>query len=230
MSRNKVAVFAIAVAISCLLAQPSMSLAADGACVSLAEAKREQLVAYLKGERPTLDPACVLYALDRLADDHTAADASVLVTLLDFPKPEAGGALGQDGLPPLGSKTPRQVGGSTDVMPWVGRQYPAAKVLFRIGASADADLIRVIGNVESSDLLRSNAVEVLRLIHREDLSLSANTLAAAARASFETDRPRSERLLHAARRLAQDCIDMTQLYVGNPAADAMRSRCEGALK
>jgi hypothetical protein len=61
--------------------------AATPPCTDLLRAKAEQKLAYLRGDRATLDPGCVVYSIRQLGAEHFAAAADVLATYLDFQTP-----------------------------------------------------------------------------------------------------------------------------------------------
>jgi hypothetical protein len=85
----------------------------------------------------------------------------------------------------------------------MGSLYPAITALFEIGKPAIPDLVGAIADPDTSDVARSNAIEALFLIHREDVS---EAVALLNRASKEApDWQSSQRLMDAARRMADMC-------------------------
>jgi len=88
-------------------------------------------------------------------------------------------------------------------IPWLGTWYPAARGLFRIGKDSVPALVAAIGDADTSELIRKNAVESVFLIYGEDLPEGAAVLNRAGRAATSPDV--HQRLLDAARELAGKC-------------------------
>lgn len=213
LGKTHLVLFAL-MAVSYWAACPEQVLAAETPCVTLRDAPPSRLAAYLKSERASFENVCVLYAIGQLGKEPDLAAAAALAEVLDFEDPDY--AKSNPWLP--GRRLPEPLG-----------EYPAVRILLKIGPAASPEIIRVIGNLESSDLLRKNAMVVLRFIHRGEDAAAPEALASAARALGETDRPRSERLLRAAREAAFYCIDATLGNAGVPTADAKRKRCGDIL-
>ncbi len=169
-------------------------------CTDLLRAKAEQKLAYLRSDRATLDPGCVVYSMQQLGAEHFAAAADVLATYLDFQTP---------GTEKVDSP------GTVYRIPVLGDRYPAATALFEIGMPASPSVVRVIASSASSDLLRKNAMDVLFAVHRENLANGARALNDASRSA--SDNETAARLLLAAREFAGKC------------PGERRSACEAAL-
>jgi hypothetical protein len=212
-AKMHVAVLALTVVLSCI-AFPCPASAAEPPCAALKDASRSELAAYLKGERASLDTACILYAIRELGKEPDATAAAALAGVLDFAEP-----------------------GYKESHPWIeGRampdifgEYPAFHILEKIGPAAAPELIRVIGDFEISDRLRENALLVLTLVLGGRSAAAPVALVTAARAVEATDPPRAARLLRAGRERARRCIQSLLLNVGIPSADEERKRCEDVL-
>ena len=99
-------------------------------------------------------------------------------------------------------------------LPWM-EEYPAAHALLFIGLPASDSLVRVIAAASSSDLLRSNAEEVLLMVHRADPAGAVMALRQKSRSGL--DAATSARLFESAIRLSRKC------------PGDYRSSCEAAL-
>jgi hypothetical protein len=157
-------------------------------CAELEGAKAEVHLEYLQRDRSALKPDCIFYAMDQIGLKHYAPAVKTLIKYLDYRVPEDPS---KAGLPVIMR------------IPTLGSLYPAIPALFEIGKPATLDLVGSIADPDTPDVARSNGIEALFLIHREDVSEAVALLNRAGRES--ADRLASQRLMDAARRMADKC-------------------------
>ena len=157
-------------------------------CAELEGAKPEVHLEYLQRDRSALKPDCIFYAMDQIGLKHYAPAVKTLIKYLDYRMPEDPA---KAGLPVIMR------------IPTLGSLYPAITALFEIGKPAALDLVGSIADPDTPDVARSNGIEALFLIHREDVSEAVALLNRASKES--TDWQASQRLLDAARRMADMC-------------------------
>ena len=157
-------------------------------CAELEGAKPEVHLEYLQRDRSALKPDCIFYAIDQIGLKHYAPAIKTLIRYLDYPVPED----------PAKARWPVIMR-----IPTLGSLYPAITALFEIGKPAIPDLVDSIADPDMTDVARSNAIEALFLIHREDVSEAVALLNRAGKES--ADRLASQRLMDAARRMADKC-------------------------
>jgi hypothetical protein len=157
-------------------------------CAELDGAKAEVHLEYLQRDRSALKPDCIFYAMDQIGLKHYAPAVKTLIKYLDYRVPEDPS---KAGLPVIMR------------IPTLGSLYPAIPALFEIGKPAALDLVGSIADPDTPDVARSNGIEALFLIHREDVSEAVALLNRAGRES--ADRLASQRLMDAARRMADKC-------------------------
>jgi hypothetical protein len=156
-------------------------------CAELEGAKPEVHLEYLQRDRSALKPDCIFYAMDQIGLKHYAPAIKTLIRYLDYPVPE----------------DPAKARWPVMRIPTLGSLYPAITALFEIGKPAALDLAGSIADPDTPDVARSNAIEALFLIHREGVSEAVALLNRASKES--TDWQASQRLLDAARRMADMC-------------------------
>lgn len=172
--------------------------AADGPCQRLEGSTPGQQVRYLQGDRSGLQSECIVLAIGLLRQEAYIPAADVLTTYLDFR---------------VVKQKPRNL--DFDRLPWM-EEYPAAHALFAIGPPATDSLVRAIANAaDSSDILRTNAEEVLLAIHSGNPSRAVGALRRSGKSTI--DAVAAARLFESAMRLSRKC------------ADQFRSSCEAAL-
>ena len=153
-------------------------------CAELEGAKPEVHLEYLQRDHSALRPDCIFYAIDQIGLKHYAP----AVKYLDYRVHED----------PTKAHLPVIMR-----IPTPGSLYPAITALFEIGKPAVPDLVGAIAGPDTTDVARSNSIEALFLIHREDVSEAVALLNRASRES--ADRQASQRLMDAARRMADMC-------------------------
>ncbi len=153
-------------------------------CPELKHSKPAELARYLEGDRGSLPQNCVLYAIERIGFAKYATAIPLLITYLDYPRPP-------DGI------------WHTHVQD-VNYLYPAANALSWIGDRSVAPLLSVMAKADTSDLVRSNAGDVVFYMYsKTDFSKG---VAAMMKASHEeTDLAARIRLENAARYWASKC-------------------------
>jgi hypothetical protein len=176
---------------------PGAACAANPPCQELEGSTPPQQVQYLQAVRSGLRTECVALAITRLGQEAYVPSADVLTLYLDFSVAK-----------------PKFVPLDFDRLPWM-EEYPAAHALYAIGLPAAGSLVRAIGRANSSDLLRTNAEEVLLAIHREDPGGAVRALRQSSKSS--SDPVASSRLFESATKLSRKC------------AQIFRSACETAL-
>jgi hypothetical protein len=186
------------------LAIGGSALAATPPCPELQTAKPQDRLAYLRGDRAMLMPPCIVFAITQLGIERYAVATDTLAEYLDFRMP--------------GTEEHEHGVAAINRIPWIGDKYPAAAALFEIGKPASPSLVRVVGNAASSELMRTNALEILLFIHREDMAEAVALLNKASR--FSRDPATSIRLWDSARKEAAQCPR---------ALPELRIRCEAAL-
>ena len=165
-------------------------------CKALEQSTSADLVSFLEGDRARLQAECINFAIISLGGQHYGPAADVLISYLDF-KDEW-----QKELP-------------VSHLLWKP-EYPAAQALVNIGVPATGNLIRAIGETGSSDLLRTNAEEVLLMIYRHNP-------------------PRAIALLRASSKSAPDAITAARLFESAIEVsrmcglDDIRAACDAAL-
>jgi hypothetical protein len=165
-------------------------------CPKLDAAESSGLVDYLQNDRSQLEPSCIEFAIARLKDRAYVPAANVLTSYLDF-------------------KVPRPSSGIVVVHELRFKQeYPAAEALVGIGLPAVGSLVRAVGNIESSDVLRENAEDVILFIYNRNPAAIALVRQASKAAP---DANTAARLFESAIRLARKC------------SPDWRSACEAAL-
>ena len=124
-------------------------------CAELEGAKPEVHLEYLQRDRSALRPDCIFYAIDQIGLKHYAPAVKTLIKYLDYRVHEDPS---KAGLPVIMR------------IPTLGSLYPAITALFEIGKPAVSGLVGAIAGPDTTDVARSNAIEALFLIHREDVS------------------------------------------------------------
>jgi hypothetical protein len=188
----------MAVALS-LLASHLAATSARAECSELEGTPPKVLLAYLDGDRSTLTQTCILFALDQLAPAKYQPAIAVLTRYLDYKAPDP----------------PRSPEGFVQRhVPWLGDRYPAAKALLALDKAAAPGMISAIADPTTPELVRSNAVEMMILIYRDNPPDGAKVLNTAARTVSRADS--EQRLLDAARTLAERCHpDLRGLCLSN---------------
>jgi hypothetical protein len=162
--------------------------AAAFSCAELEGAKPEVHLEYLQRDRSALRPDCIFYAMEQIGLKHYAPAVKTLIKYLDYRVPE----------------DPTKARWAVVMrIPMLSDIYPATGALFDIGKPAIPDLVGAIAGPDTSDVARSNAIEALFLIHREDVSEAVALLNRASKES--TDWQASQHLMDAARRMADKC-------------------------
>jgi hypothetical protein len=154
---------------------------AASACAALENKNAEARLEYLQGDRSLLDKDCILYAIERFGNERYSAAVKTLVGYLDYRNPD----------PPL---VPKRL---------TPTAYPAVEALFQIGKSAIPDVVEVIADAATSDLVRNNAGDAVFAIYRADPAEGIAVMVRAAHAT--TDPMASLRLMDQARRQATRC-------------------------
>ena len=168
-------------------------------CAQLEGTKPEAQLAYLQRDRKELDGKCILFAIGHLGTEHYVSASKTLVKYLDYPAPE----------------DPRS-GQFFDHVPMLWNLYPASTALFSIGEATVPDIVAVIADAETSDLIRSNAILVLPGIYSERPPEGVAVVARAASELSKSDAVAGSRLWEAARKVAASCGDRhkTECYAG----------------
>jgi hypothetical protein len=164
---------------------------ADSACAKLQNADAPSLLAYLQGGKEGLDRDCVLFAIRELGNNRHAASIKTLVAYLDVRLPDPRN---------LGTRE-RPIIIARIVPP--GGLYAASIALSQIGQAAVPDLLEVIANASTSELVRDNAADTLFTIYRAQPQAIVAIVSAAHARTAPMD---SLRLMDQARRLASLCI------------------------
>lgn len=192
-------ILATRTAAGCLVAATCVA-ATTPPCPELQGKKPANLLAYLDRDRAALSPDCIVYAIRELGAQQYVAAVNTLAMYLDFRMPG----------------TEKKVHDVTIVrIPTLGDKYPAVVALFEIGKPALPSLVHMIGHGATSDLLRNNALEVVLVIHRENMAEAVRALSHASRTS--SDSATAIRLWDAARKEASRC------------PGEIRNHCEDAL-
>jgi hypothetical protein len=174
---------------------------AAASCQGLDDSTPKQQVGYLQRERSGLPPECIVLAISMLKAEAYIPAAGILTSYLDFKVAR--------------THQPRP-GYNVDISrAWWMEEYPAAHALLAIGLPASDSLVRSIGNASSSDLLRSNAEEVLLGVYRGDNAGAVMALRQASRSGL--DAATSARLSESAIRVSRQCMP------------EIRHTCEAAL-
>jgi len=167
----------------------ALCTAADSrSCAELEGAAPQGHVEYLLRDRSALTPACVAYAADQIGLRKYGPAAKTLVKLLDYRLPDD-------------PATARFAGISR--IPTLGRIYPVTDALCEIGKAAVPALLDAVASAAISDVARVNAIHVLALIHRADVTEGIRVLIRASKSA--SDRQASIRLYDAARAIAGMC-------------------------
>lgn len=147
--------------------------AQDDGCSIVAGFTAEQLLDFLQHNSRTADPQCVTEAITRAGVLRTPAATEVLITLLDFERPET--AMEKMHISSLHDK------------------FPAVPALFAVGKPAVPALIRRIQTGELTDVAQRNSLRALLAIYRESPPEAILTLkTAAAKANNQADAVRLE--------------------------------------
>jgi hypothetical protein len=162
---------------------------AESTCASLENKDSQTRLKFLQGEKARLDGNCVLYAIDRLRIAQYAPGAATLIRYLDYPYPP----------PPSRGDPDNPV--SVGNFNWTN--YPAANALADIGKAVVPQLVDLIADAATSDLVRKNAADTVLAIYSKDMPEGIAVLVRAART--RTDPMDSNRLMDQARRLAGGC-------------------------
>ena len=116
---------------------------AASVCADLENKKPESRLEYLQGERARLDRNCVLYSIEQLGNGRYVPAIKTLVGYLDYRKPDPPG-FGDPAAPHVVSHPE-----------WSGSLYPAGTALAQIGKPAVPQLVDVIADAATSDLVRN---------------------------------------------------------------------------
>ena len=176
---------------------------AASVCADLENKKPESRLEYLQGERARLDRNCVLYSIEQLGNGRYVPAIKTLVGYLDYRKPDPPG-FGDPAAPHVVSHPE-----------WSGSLYPAGTALAQIGKPAVPQLVDVIADAATSDLVRNNAGDVVFAVYSADPAEGIAAMVSAAHA--KTDPMDSLRLMDQARRQAGRC------------AQQWRNDCENAV-
>jgi len=163
---------------------------ADSTCANLENKNPQSKLEFLQSQTARLDSRCVLYALDQLRAARYAPAIATLIRYLDYILPDEPARLGPAG-------EPITVRG----LKWT--LFPAANALAEIGRPAIPQLVDVIANADTSDLIRKNAAETVLAIYSHDMPEGIAVIVRASRASG--DPMAALRLMDQARRLASTC-------------------------
>ena len=177
--------------------------AAGPQCQELDDSTPKQQVGYLQRERSGLRLECVVLAISKLKEEAYIPAAGILTSYLDF---KVAGTRSNQPRPGYNVDMGRAC--------WM-EEYPAAHALTAIGLPASESLVRAIGSASASDLLRSNAEEVLFVVHGADPAGAVMALRQRSRSGL--DAATSARLFESAIRLSRKCIP------------EIRHTCEAAL-
>jgi hypothetical protein len=158
---------------------------ADHPCEELKNGTASQRIKYLRGDRATLKPACVDFAIEALSHESSLAAADVLVSYLDF-------------------RSSRSQAEAVSHLLWKP-EYPAAEALVEMGSPATESLVRAIASADSSDIQRTNAGDVLILINGGHPMNAIRLLRE--RSKSAPDTATSARLFESAIRLSRQCPD-----------------------
>jgi hypothetical protein len=162
---------------------------AESTCASLENKDSQTRLKFLQGEKARLDGNCVLYAIDRLRVAQYAPAAATVIRYLDYPYP-----------PPKNFGTPENPVFVLQQLNWTN--YAAANALSDIGKAVVPQLVDVIADAATSDLVRQNAADTIMAIYNH-LPEGIAVLVRAAHA--RTDPMDSNRLMDQARRLPSRC-------------------------
>ena len=197
---TRISARAVRLLATCLIA--GSIWAADPSCVELKQLPVDRQISYLERSRQALTSDCIQFAISELERSAYAPGAAVLTSYLDFRVASA-------------NVIRREHQVVINHLPWLD-DYPAAHALYAIGQPATDSLVRAIANDDASDVIRTNAGEVLFAIYRENTAGAVAILTRASKAA--SNAVVASRLREAATRLAREC----------PGAE-MRSACEAAL-
>ncbi len=165
-------------------------------CKPLEQSSPADLVNFLERERAGLQAECINFAINSLGDRYYGPATDVLISYLDF-------------------KDERQEELPVSHLLWKP-EYPAAQALVNIGVPATGNLIRALGDTGSSDLLRTNAEEVLLMIYRYNPPRAITLLRASSRSA-----PNAV----TAARLFESAIEVSRMC----GLDEIRAACDAAL-
>jgi hypothetical protein len=197
---TRISASAVRLLAACLIA--GSMCAADPSCVELRQLPMDRQVSYLEQSRQDLTGDCIQFAISELERSAYAPGAAILTSYLDFRVASANVIRGE-----------HQV--VINHLPWLD-EYPAAHALFAIGRAATDSLVGAIASDNASDIIRTNAGEVLLAINRENMAEAVATLTRASKVA--PNAVAASRLRDAATRLAQKCPGFE-----------LRSACELAL-
>lgn len=178
----------------CCLA-PMQLMAADEGCPVLKGKSTAAHLEYLRGDRSKLATKCILSAMDYLGAKSFVQASAVLIQYLDYQDPSSKGQVGKWGS--------------------IIYAYPAIEALYGLGKPVVPELIAVISETNTVELVRQTAAEAIALIYGASRPDAIGALVSAAHA--QTDPIASNHLMDQARWLAARCI---------PAA---RNECENAV-
>jgi hypothetical protein len=174
---------------------PMQLRAADEGCPDLKGKSTAAHLEYLRGDRSKLAPKCIMAAITYVGIERYAEASAVLIQDLDYQDPSSKG----------------QVGKRASII----YAYPAIEALYGLGKPVVPELIAVISEANTVELVRQNAAEAIALIYGASRPDAIGALVSAAHA--QTDPIASNHLMDQARWLAARCI---------PAA---RNECENAV-
>ncbi len=178
----------------CSLA-PVRLRAADESCPVLKGKSTEAHLDYLRGDRSKLAPKCIVAAITYVGVEHYAPASAVLIQYLDYQDPFSKGQVGKWGS--------------------IIYAYPAVAALYGLGKPVVPELIAVISETNTVELVRQNAAEAIFLISGGSRPDAIGALVSAAHA--QTDPIASNHLMDQARWLAARC------------SVAVRNECQNAL-
>jgi hypothetical protein len=167
-------------------------------CKALEQSTSAELVSFLEGDRAGLQTECINFAITSLGDRYYGPATDVLISYLDFKV-----------------VWPKGVPYELDHLVWKP-EYPAAQALLNIGVPATGNLIRAVGNTGSSDLLRTNAEEVLLMVYRHNPPRAIALLRAISKSAPD---------VVSAARLFESAIEVSRMC----GLDEIRAACDAAL-
>jgi hypothetical protein len=117
-------------------------------CKEVVSFDSDQVVTFLSTGAHTASPECVTAAIRRAEELRAANAKDVLVTLLDFKRPET-------------EREKMHISSLRDA-------FPAVPALFAIGKPAVPTIVTALRGEHLSDLARQNAIRALVLIYRDN--------------------------------------------------------------
>jgi len=161
----------------CCLASVPQTKASDGC--PLPKGGTPARLDYLRGDRSTLEPKCILEAINHIDGRSYPQAGAVLIQYLDFRDP----TLGQMWTPAI-------------------MAYPAIGALYIVGKSVVPELIEAVARPDTSEVIRDNATSAIFTIYRSSVG---GITALVSAAHEEKDPTASGRLMGQARKFAARC-------------------------